>query len=70
MGPEAMLAELREVIVHTAGLSRCIFRTNHASNYVPLAGTLSKDKDKLIEALDAALARGPSALRPEGWRAL
>ncbi|MBL7039261.1 MAG: radical SAM protein [Pirellulaceae bacterium] len=69
-GPEDMLAELRQIILHTNGLTRCLFRTNHASNYVPLAGTLSRDKESLLETLDAALARGKSALRPEAWRGL
>jgi radical SAM superfamily enzyme YgiQ (UPF0313 family) len=70
-GPAEMLHELRQVIAHTDdGLSRCIFRTNHASNYLPLAGTLSRDKDRLLAAIDEALARGRSALRPEAWRAL
>jgi radical SAM superfamily enzyme YgiQ (UPF0313 family) len=70
MTPEALLAELREVIVHLEGLSGCVFRTNHASNYVPLAGTLPKDKARLLATLDEALARGRSALRPELWRGL
>jgi radical SAM superfamily enzyme YgiQ (UPF0313 family) len=68
--PEAMLAELRQVIVHLEGLTGCVFRTNHASNYVPLAGTLPKDKSRLLAALDDALVRGRSALRPEAWRGL
>ena len=68
--PEAMLAELRRVIAGTEGLSRCVFRTNHASNYVPLAGTLSRDKERLLDTLDGALGRGRGAFRPESWRAL
>jgi len=44
--PEALLGELRRVIAGTEGLTRCVFRTNHASNYVPLAGTLSRDKPR------------------------
>lgn len=70
LGPEAMLLELRQMIMHLDGLTGCIFRTNHASNYVPLAGTLPKDKPRLLATLEAALARGRSALRPESWRAL
>jgi len=66
----AMLLELRQVIDGTADLSRCVFRTNHASNYVPLAGTLSRDKQRLLDTLDAALEHGDDALRPESWRAL
>ncbi len=69
-GPEGMLQELRRVIAHLEGLSRCIFRTNHASNYLPLAGTLSRDRASLLAAIDEALAQGPSAFRPEAWRAL
>lgn len=68
--PEGMLAELREILVHTANLSRCVFRTNHASNYLPLAGTLSRDKESLLAAIDEAQSRGRAALRPEWWRAL
>jgi radical SAM superfamily enzyme YgiQ (UPF0313 family) len=68
--PADLLRELRQVIAHLDGLSRCIFRTNHASNYLPLAGTLSRDKARLLAAMDEALTRGRSALRPEAWRAL
>ena len=68
--PEALLGELRRVIAGTNGLSRCVFRTNHASNYVPLAGTLSRDKERLLGVLDNALGRGRDAFRPESWRAL
>ena len=68
--PESLLVELRRVIAGTDGLSRCVFRTNHASNYLPLAGTLSRDKQHLLEVLDTALGRGREAFRPESWRAL
>jgi len=68
--PPELLGELRQVIAATDGLTRCVFRTNHASNYLPLAGTLSRDKARLLAALDEAVSRGPSALRPEVWRAL
>lgn len=68
--PAALLHELRQVIAHLDGLSRCLFRTNHASNYLPLAGTLSRDKASLLAAIDAAQTQGRSALRPEAWRAL
>jgi radical SAM superfamily enzyme YgiQ (UPF0313 family) len=68
--PAEMLQELRQVIAHLNDLSRCIFRTNHASNYLPLAGTLSRDKARLLTTIDEALTQGRSALRPEAWRAL
>jgi len=69
--PEGLLSELRAVIQHTdRRLSRCVFRTNHASNYLPLAGVLSRDKASLLAAIDEAQNRGPAALRPEIWRGL
>jgi len=70
MGPEGLLGELHQVVTHLDGLSRCIFRTNHASNYLPLAGTLSRDKARLLAVLDQALSGGGPSLRPEEWRAL
>ena len=68
--PEDLLQELRQVIARCDNLSRCIFRTDHASNYLPLAGTLSRDKAELLASIDEAQAQGRSALRPEAWRAL
>jgi radical SAM superfamily enzyme YgiQ (UPF0313 family) len=67
---EAMLAELRLVIQNLDGLTGCVFRTNHASNYLPLGGTLPGDKARLLSTLEAALARGREVFRPEAWRGL
>jgi radical SAM superfamily enzyme YgiQ (UPF0313 family) len=69
-GAENMLTELREVLAHLEGLTCCVFRSNHASNYLPLGGTLPGDKARLLASLDAALEQGPGALRPESWRGL
>jgi coproporphyrinogen III oxidase-like Fe-S oxidoreductase len=44
-----------------------IFRSNHASNALPLAGTLPKDRDALLAVLEAARA-GEVALRPRHLR--
>ena len=46
-----------------------IFRTNHASNYLPLEGRLPRDRNRIVEAVDRALAGG-IPLRPEWARAL
>ena len=70
MEPLEMLKEMRVMIQHLEGLTHCIFRTNHASNYLPLAGTLPRDKERLLATLDRALAQGESVLRPEYLRAL
>ncbi|MBN2619516.1 radical SAM protein [candidate division WOR-3 bacterium] len=69
-GPLDMLKEMRMIIEHIDVKHGCIFRSNHASNYLPLAGTLPKDKEKLINTIDQALRRGESYLRPEWSRGL
>jgi radical SAM superfamily enzyme YgiQ (UPF0313 family) len=68
--PMEMLREVRVTIQHIEGVSHCVFRTNHASNYLPLAGTLPEDKERLLETIDLALAEGESILRPEYLRGL
>jgi len=65
---EEMLGELRTVVANAAP-SDAIFRTNHASNYLPLAGRLPKDRDRIVATIDTALAGGV-ALRPEWLRGL
>ncbi len=65
-----MMTELRQVIENLDGLTNCVFRTNHASNYLSLKGTLPDDKFHLLELLDAALDQGRNVLRPEAWRRL
>jgi radical SAM superfamily enzyme YgiQ (UPF0313 family) len=67
---EQMLIELKQVIQNLDGLTNCIFRTNHASNYLSLRGTLPGDKTRLLAALDAAIAQGSDVFRLEAWRRL
>ena len=67
---EGMLTELYHAIENLEGLTDCVFRTNHASNYLPLGGTLPADKTRLLATLKAAIASGPGILRPESWRGL
>lgn len=62
-----ILEELEHLVAHVEPPGPLIFRSNHASNALPLAGTLPKDRDKLLAAL--ALARqGAVALRPDWAR--
>ena len=68
--PLEMLREMQVIIQHIDGVSNCVFRTNHASNYLPLAGTLPQAKERLLLTIDRALAEGESVLRPEFLRAL
>jgi radical SAM superfamily enzyme YgiQ (UPF0313 family) len=46
-----------------------IFRTNHASSYLPIAGELPRDKDRILHAIDLALD-GSIPLKPEYLRGL
>jgi radical SAM superfamily enzyme YgiQ (UPF0313 family) len=64
----AMLEELR-TIVALATPTDAVFRTNHASNYLPLGGNLPRDRDRILAVVDQALA-GKLALRPEWARGL
>lgn len=65
-----MLRELREIVAHL-DVTDCLFRSNHASNYLPVGGHLPRDKASMLTALDKVL-QAPEAvqLRPETWRAL
>jgi radical SAM superfamily enzyme YgiQ (UPF0313 family) len=61
--------ELGEMIAYLE-IDRCIFRSNHASNYLPLGGTLMKDKAQLLAAVENALACPDRYLRDEWLRGL
>jgi radical SAM superfamily enzyme YgiQ (UPF0313 family) len=63
-----MLEELR-TIVDRARPTNALFRTNHASNYLPLGGRLPADRNRIVRTIDAALD-GSLALRPEWSRGL
>ena len=45
------------------------FTSNHASNYLPLKGTLPDDREKFLEMIDGALG-GKRRIRSEYYRAL
>lgn len=64
----ALLRELR-TLVETARPSNALFRTNHASNHLPLAGRLPQDRERITAAIDAALSGG-IPLRQEWMRGL
>ncbi len=52
---EDILGELR-IIVAEANPSNAIFRCNHASNYLPVGGRLPRDREAILEKIDAALS--------------
>ena len=63
-----VLLELKEMIAHT-NLSRGLFFSNHASNYLPIKARMPKGKQEALDLIDGAL-KGEVGLRPEWMRAL
>lgn len=63
-----LLGEMRSIVEH-ASPSNTVFRTNHASSYLPIAGQLPRDRDQILHAIDLALD-GEIPLKPEYLRGL
>jgi radical SAM superfamily enzyme YgiQ (UPF0313 family) len=61
----ALLEELH-TFIDLSEPKKSIFRTNHASNYLPIAGTLPQDKEDMLRIISMAMG-GDVPLRPE-WR--
>lgn len=49
------LARENRLLIEHMDCEGAVFRSNHASNYLALAGTMNRDKEKLLSQLDAAL---------------
>ena len=68
--PFELIRELRTMIADS-NFSNCVFRSNHASNYLPVKATLPGDRDEILRAIDHVLsAEDRGMLRPEFLRAL
>jgi len=65
---DELLAELR-IFVDETRPSDALFRTNHASNYLPIGGRLPRDREQIVTLIDAALS-GTVPLRSEKLRGL
>lgn len=65
----AILGEQKKLISGLNPPQPTIFRSNHASNALALAGNLPRDKDKLLLQIDEALT-GNHRLRPSFMRIL
>ncbi|HAO33412.1 MAG TPA: radical SAM protein [Candidatus Competibacteraceae bacterium] len=63
----ALLAEQARLIERLDPPAPLVFRSNHASNALALAGTLPRDREALLARLELALA-GEVQLRPEWLR--
>jgi len=72
MNSQEILQELETFIKNISFHNKktnCIFRSNHASNYLPIKGVLEKDKKKILEVINYGLEHLES-LRPESYRGL
>lgn len=52
--PEEVLLETK-TMVENINIDNCIFRSNHASNYISLKGTLSQDKKLILSQIEEGL---------------
>ena len=68
MGEREILMELREMISAT-DLSRGLFFSNHASNYLPVKARLPNGKQDALDLIERAI-NGGVGLRPEWMRGL
>ena len=64
---QEMLQEQKQFVSLLNPKKAIIFRSNHASNALPLKGTLPKDKEALIEVLNEAL-KDETMLKPHFLR--
>lgn len=60
-----------EILLDTLQLERTVFRSDHASNYLILKGTLNRDKEQLLQQVRTAIHQpGMIPLREEWQRGL
>jgi len=69
LSPEEIVAETVLLLTNVDVKKKCVFRSNHASNYISLKGDLPVDKDKMIGQLEYAL-KNSKALKEEWLRML
>jgi len=68
--PFELINELR-IMIANSSFTHCVFRSNHASNYLPVKAALPDDKEDILRSIDAVLStRDEKRLRPEFLRAL
>ena len=66
--PHEILEEMKVLVEHL-DLDGCIFRSNHASNYLSIGGVLSQEKDEVLKTIQLGLDQ-KIGLRPDFLRGL
>jgi len=70
LDPFETLEEMKQIFENITA-DNMKFVGTHASNYLPITGTLQKDKQKMIAAVDTVLkSRDESLIRPDHMRGL
>ncbi len=69
LSPEEVIAETLLMVENINVSKKCVFRSNHASNYLSLRGDLPQDKDKMLAQLRKAL-KETGLLKDERFRML
>lgn len=66
-----MLEELKLIIENFETKSRCLFTSNHASNYLPIRAYFPEQKNEVLKLITQVLGKRDEAmLKPEYMRAL
>lgn len=55
LGPEEVMGEALLLLENISVEKKCIFRSNHASNYLPLRGDLPRDKEQMMALVRRAM---------------
>lgn len=67
--PQEVLAETHLMLENANPEKTCIFRSNHASNYLSLKGDLPQDRDRFLAQIEAAM-KNTGMLKDERFRLL
>lgn len=67
--PQEVLAETHLMLENANPEKTCIFRSNHASNYLSLKGDLPQDRDRFLAQIEAAM-KNTGILKDERFRLL
>ena len=67
--PQEVLAETHLMLENANPQKTCIFRSNHASNYLSLKGDLPQDRDRFLAQIEAAM-KNTGMLKDERFRLL
>jgi radical SAM superfamily enzyme YgiQ (UPF0313 family) len=65
---QQQLFEEMRILLETLELEKTIFRSDHASNYLILKGTLNKDKDKLLQMVNQAINNPENMPLRQEWQ--